>query len=59
MKLAGTGKSPEPHPLEAVVCLPGQYSDLYEIEADYARALIRYAWQDGLSLTVNIWSAGR
>jgi len=28
------------------------FSDLYETEADYARALIRYARQDGLGLTV-------
>lgn len=28
------------------------FSDLWETEADYARALIRYAEQDGLGLTV-------
>jgi hypothetical protein len=31
---------------------PARFSDLYETEADYARALLRYARQDGLSLTV-------
>jgi hypothetical protein len=31
---------------------PLRFSELYATEADYARALIRYAQQDGLSLTV-------
>jgi hypothetical protein len=31
---------------------PAGFSDLYETEADYAKALIRYARQDGLSLTI-------
>jgi hypothetical protein len=37
---------PVPH-LEAA-----RFSDLYENEADYARALIRYARHDGLGLTI-------
>jgi hypothetical protein len=36
--------------------LPARFSDLYETEADYARALVRYACQDGLGLSVQ---AGR
>jgi hypothetical protein len=39
------------HKPEVIAAFTTRFSDLYETEQDYARALLRYAEQDGLSLT--------
>jgi hypothetical protein len=47
-----TRKNALPREVSKVSEVPTRFSDLYDTEQDYARALIRYAGQDGLSLTV-------
>jgi hypothetical protein len=53
---AGSESSGEAACLQPLVAMGGpeatRFSDLYATEADYARALIRYARQDGLTLEI-------